>query len=156
LKFTSTRSVELTNIKSRGGDMARFCKTGFWLAATVGLLSTAFGANGQEVRQHGPGQRVELDNPSVLVLRIVLGPHEKTGMHDVSARLVIWLTEAHLRDTKPDGSVRQYDRAAGAVDWVSAQQHAGENLSDQPVEFLAVLPKGKALSAPAREDHNHR
>jgi hypothetical protein len=77
--------------------MTRLCKTVFWVAATVGLLSSTFGANGQEARQHGPGQRVELDNPSVLVLRIVLGPHEKTAMHDVSARLVIWLTEAHLR-----------------------------------------------------------
>jgi hypothetical protein len=156
LKFTSTRSVAHTNIKSRGGDMTRLCKTGFRLVATVGLLSFALVANGEEVRQHGPGQRIELDNPSVLVLRIVLGPHEKTGMHDVSARLVIWLTEAHLRDTKPDGSVRQYDRTAGAVDWVPTQQHAGENLSDQPVEFLAVLPKGTALSAPEREDHSHQ
>ena len=136
--------------------MTRLCQTGFRLVATIALLTCAFGANGQEVRQHGPGQRVELDNASVLVVRLVLGPHEKTGMHDVSARLVIWLTEAHLRDTKPDGSVRQYDRAAGAVDWVSAQQHAGENLSDQPVEFLAVLPKGTALSAPAHEDGGHQ
>jgi hypothetical protein len=136
--------------------MTRLCKTGFRLAATVGLLSSALVASGQEVLLHGPGQRVELDNPSVLVLRMSLGPHEKTGMHDVSARLVIWLTEAHLRDTKPDGSARQYDRAAGAVDWVPAQRHAGENLSDQPVEFLAILPKGAALSAPAREDHSHQ
>ena len=37
--------------------------------------------------------------PSMLVLRIRMAPHEKTAMHELSARLVIWLTDAHLRDT---------------------------------------------------------
>jgi oxalate decarboxylase/phosphoglucose isomerase-like protein (cupin superfamily) len=68
-------------------------------------------------------------------------------MHDLSARLVIWLTAAHLKDTMADGSVREYQRAAGTVEWVPAQRHAGENLSDQPIEFIAVVPKVSAASA---------
>jgi hypothetical protein len=90
----------------------------------------------------GPAQmRPELDNATMLVLRIRMAPHEKTAMHELSARLVIWLTDAYLRDTKPDGTVTDYRRAAGAIEWVPAQRHAGENLSDTPIEFLAVVSK---------------
>jgi beta-alanine degradation protein BauB len=122
--------------------MTRLFKTSLALAGAVGLLSSAFGADAQEVSQAAPaGMRIELENPSMVVLRIVLGPREKTGMHDVTPRLVIWLTEAHLRDAMADGSMRHYDRAAGTVEWVPAQRHAGENLSDKPIEFLAVVPK---------------
>jgi len=53
----------------------------------------------------------ELDNESVVVLRIRMAPHEKTGLHDVRARLVIWLTDAHIRDTKADGTTTDYRRA---------------------------------------------
>jgi hypothetical protein len=90
----------------------------------------------------GPNQvKTEIDNATTTVLRIRLAPHEKTPMHDVSARLVVWLTDAHLRDTAEDGTTIDYYRTAGAVDWISAHRHAGENLSDKPVEFLAILPK---------------
>jgi hypothetical protein len=90
----------------------------------------------------GPADmRPEFDNASMVVLRIRLAPHEKTAMHELTARLVIWLTDAHLRDTKPDGTVTDYRRAAGSTEWVPAQRHAGENLSNTPIEFLAVAPK---------------
>jgi hypothetical protein len=102
-------------------------------------------ASAQHAPSQGPAQvRSEFDNDSMTVLRIRLAPHEKTGMHELTARLVIWLTDAHLRDTKPDGTVTDYRRASGATEWVPAQQHAGENLSDTPIEFLAVLPKSSA------------
>ena len=108
------------------------------LAAAGGLR----GANAQSAELHGPADmRPELDNATMLVLRIRMAPHEKTPMHELSARLVIWLTDAHLRDTKPDGTVTDYRRAAGSTEWVPAQRHAGENLSAAPIEFLAVVPK---------------
>ena len=137
--------------------MARFGKPGIAMLSTTIFLSPAFSVKGQEVRHDEPAQmRVELDNPSMSVLRVVLGPHEKTGMHEVSPRLVIWLTEAHLRDANADGSVREYDRAPGEVEWVPAQRHAGENLSDRPVEFLAVVPRTNASVAPMLQDHEHQ
>jgi hypothetical protein len=135
--------------------MARFGKPGVAMLSTAIFLFPAFSAKGQEVRRDGPPQmRVELDNPSLSVLRVVLGPHEKTGMHDVSARLIVWLTEAHLRDAMADGSTREYERAAGTVEWIPEQRHAGENLADKPIEFLAVLPKAGALT-PMPTDHSH-
>ena len=105
--------------------------------------SRAMSPHGAHDASHvGPANaKVELDNDSVLVLRIRLGPHEKTPMHEVSPRLVVWITDAHLKDTFPDGTSQEVRRIAGTADWVPAQRHTGENLSDQPVEFLAILPK---------------
>jgi hypothetical protein len=85
---------------------------------------------------------VEFENDSIVVVRIRMAPHEKTPMHEIaSARLVVWLTEAHLRDTHPDGSSDEIRRRPGDIDWVGVQRHAGENLSHEPLEFLAVVPK---------------
>jgi hypothetical protein len=85
---------------------------------------------------------VEFENESVVVVRIRMAPHEQTPMHEIaSARLVVWLTEAHLRDTHPDGSSDEIRRRPGDIDWVGVQRHAGENLSHEPLEFLAVVPK---------------
>jgi hypothetical protein len=39
-------------------------------------------------------------------------------------------------------------RRAGAVDWVEVQRHAGENLSYEPLEFLAIVPKASGVAAP--------
>ena len=109
-------------------------------------------ASAQQAEHSGPAQMgSELENESMIVLRIRMAPHEKTGMHDVSPRLVIWLTDAHLRDTKPDGTTTDYRRTAGSTEWVRAQTHAGENLSDNPIEFLAVIPK-PGYSAPSPTD----
>jgi hypothetical protein len=95
----------------------------------------------------GPsGMKVELDNDAVIVLRIRMAPQEKTPAHDLSGRLVVWLTNAKLRDTFPDGRSEDIERTPGMIDWVLAQRHAGENLTDQPVEFLAIVPKAGSLS----------
>lgn len=90
----------------------------------------------------GPRMRTELDNDAVQVVRIRMAPHEKVPMHDVTPRVVVWLTDAHLRATLEDGSVRDEHGTAGQVVWVPAQRHAAENLDDHTVEFVAVIPKG--------------
>jgi hypothetical protein len=97
----------------------------------------------------GPADaKIEFENESIIVVRVRMAPHEKTPMHDVSARLVVWLTDARLRDTHPDGSANETHRRAGAIDWVPVQRHAGENLSHEPLEFLAIVPKADRASAP--------
>lgn len=95
------------------------------------------------------GAKVEFENESVVVIRVHMAPHEKTPMHDIaSERLVVWLTDAHLRDTHPDGSANETHRRAGTIDWVGVQRHAGENLSHEPLEFLAIVPKAGRAAAP--------
>jgi beta-alanine degradation protein BauB len=120
------------------------------LALAVSLTAASMSrANAQESSPTGPSQiKVEVENDSFVVLRIRMRPHEKTPMHDVSPRLVIWLTDVHLRDTHPDGQSTELRRSAGSTEWVPAQRHAGENLSDQAIEFLAVVPKSQPPSMP--------
>jgi quercetin dioxygenase-like cupin family protein len=85
---------------------------------------------------------VEFENDSIVVVRIRMAPGEKTPMHDItSARLVVWLTDVHLRDTHADGSTDDIRRRAGDIDWTPVQRHAGENLAHEPLEFLAIVPK---------------
>jgi quercetin dioxygenase-like cupin family protein len=93
--------------------------------------------------QAGPANaQIELENESMVVVRVRMAPHEKTPMHDISsARLVVWLTDVHLRDAHPDGSADETRRKPGDIDWVPVQRHAGENLSQEPLEFLAIVPK---------------
>jgi len=100
-------------------------------------------SHGAAIPPAGPANAVvEFENESIVVVRIRMAPREKTPMHDItSARLVVWLTDAHLRDTHPDGSANETHRRAGEIDWVGVQRHAGENLSHEPLEFLAIVPK---------------
>jgi hypothetical protein len=103
----------------------------------------------REAMPSGPsGVALEFENETILVLRIRMSPREKTPMHDVSARLVVWLTDAHLRDVSPDGRSEEIVRTPGAIDWIPTQQHSGENLSDTPLEFLAIVPKAAASAHP--------
>jgi hypothetical protein len=107
-------------------------------------------SHGAAVPQSGPANTVvEFENESVVVVRIRMAPGEKTPMHDItSARLVVWLTDVYLHDTHPDGSADHIRRRAGAIDWVPVQQHAGENLAHEPLEFLAIVPKAGGTAAP--------
>jgi hypothetical protein len=130
--------------------------TNLWLPAAGLLLALASDpgraqhsgahstpSHGAAIPPPGPANAmVEFENESIVVVRIRMAPHEKTPMHDItSARLVVWLTDAHLRDTHPDGSANETHRRAGEIDWVGVQRHAGENLSHEPLEFLAIVPK---------------
>jgi hypothetical protein len=98
----------------------------------------------------GPANvKVEFENESVLVVRIRMEPHEKTPMHDIaSARVVVWLTDTYLRDIAADGRINDMHRSAGAIDWIPARRHAGENLGDKPIEFVAIVPKANPASIP--------
>jgi quercetin dioxygenase-like cupin family protein len=48
-----------------------------------------------------------------------------------------------LRLTFPNGETREEHHKAGETMWVSPERHAGENLTDKPIEFIAVIPKHK-------------
>src|SRR5262245_34770469 len=135
----------LTNLLSATCLLLAFGSDPSW-AQHSGAHSTP--SHGAAIPPAGPANAVvEFENESMVVVRIRMAPGEKTPMHDIaSARLVVWLTDVHLRDTQADGTVREIRRHAGAFEWVPVQRHAGENLSDQPLEFLAILPKSGAAA----------
>ena len=116
----------------------------FVIAAGLGVFGLA------QLPPHagsGPEAKLELQNEAVHVLRIRIAPREHIPMHEVTPRVVVWLTDAQLRDTLADGTTRDMRAKAGQVEWVPAQRHAGENLGDRPVEFLAIIPKGTSSRA---------
>jgi hypothetical protein len=90
---------------------------------------------------HGPAGQLEFQNDRVQVLRMRLGPREKIPMHALTERVIVWLTDAHLRVVKPDGKVLEERHVPGETSWVAADQHEGENLGDRTIEFIAVVPK---------------
>jgi hypothetical protein len=161
LKFASTRTVDRREGQTMargatGRAMKRTLMT-LWVSAAClvvdsgsdpgraqhsGAHSTP--SHGAAIPQAGSANAVvEFENESVVVVRIRMAPGEKTPMHDItSARLVVWLTDAYLRDTHPDGRTDELHRRAGDIDWVPVQRHAGENLAQEPLEFLAIVPKG--------------
>ncbi len=118
-------------------------------------------ASAQETRsassttEHDPPMRatVEFENDSVRVVRIHIAPHQKLPMHDVTPRVVIWLTDANLRMTFPDGQTHEVQSRAGETSWVPRGRHAGENLSAQPIEFIAVILKTAGPSSRTSASH---
>src|SRR5262249_40180694 len=81
------------------------------------------------------------ENEAVAVVRIAIAPHRRTPMHALPARVVVWLSDAHFVDRLPKGDSGEEQRRPGDVEWVPARRHAGENLADTPMEFIAVVPK---------------
>jgi hypothetical protein len=92
---------------------------------------------------------IEFENAMIAVVRVHMEPHGRTPMHDIaSPRLVIWLTDVHLKDSGSDGRVSEYNRPAGSIDWIEPRRHMGENLSDHGLDFLAIIPKVAGAPSP--------
>jgi quercetin dioxygenase-like cupin family protein len=109
-------------------------------------------AQAQDHRHVAPlaGGGVMFENDAVQVVRITIAPHQRTPMHDVTPRVVIWLGEAHFIDHFPNGESTEERRHAGEAEWVPARRHSGENLGDTPMEFIAVIMKERGgASVPA-------
>src|SRR5215813_12222735 len=97
----------------------------------IGCMLLAFASESGRAQHAGPGAHptpqtssapppagpadAKVEFETIIVVRVRMAPHEKTPMHDItSARLVVWLTDAHLRDTRPDGSANETHPARGA------------------------------------------
>jgi len=71
------------------------------LILVVTVFGVPFFALSQEELPKGPAHfKLEFENESILVLRIRLDPHEKTPMHQVTPRMVVWLTDGFDSSTE--------------------------------------------------------
>jgi len=92
--------------------------------------------------------KAEIENDRVRVLRVKVGTRQKTAMHSHPANVVIFLTDARIKFSFPDGKTQEAQVKAGQVQWDNAVKHAGENLGDQPAEVIVVeLKAGRAAPA---------
>jgi quercetin dioxygenase-like cupin family protein len=82
--------------------------------------------------------KVELENDQVRVLRVKIGPHQSTPLHEHSFnRVVAYITDQDFRVTT-DGKAEMVKHKAGEVSWGTPTKHKEENLSDKPFEVVVV------------------
>ena len=81
---------------------------------------------------------VEFENEKVRVLRIRYGPHEKSTMHSHPPLVGIFLSPHKSRHTLPDGQVMEMQGNTGDVRYMDRIEHEPENVSDAPMELIAV------------------
>lgn len=104
-------------------------------ASILAIIATFAGAR---IATGQTFMKEELQNEHVRVLRFRLAPHERIPMHEVPPHLAIWLTDADLKLSYPDGQSDIKHFRAGEARWVSIGKHSGENIGSRPLEFLAI------------------
>lgn len=91
--------------------------------------------------------KVEFENAQVRVLRINVGPGEKSVMHRHPNAVAIFVTDANGKFTFPNGTTQEFTSKAGDALWTPAITHLPENTSGQAFQVILVELKSKA---PAR------
>ncbi len=110
----------------------------------------AFTAKAQDpVKVDPKHNKVEFENAQVRVLRFTVGPHEKSPMHEHPANIVVFLTDAHVKFTYPDGKTEERHGKAGQVIWNAPVKHESENVGDKPLEGIQIELKAKPAAAKA-------
>ncbi len=123
----------------------------FWLLSVFVFLTGATAIAQDPVKVYPKHYKVNFKNAQARVLRIHYGPHEEGAMHEHPARVVVLLTDSHVRHTLPDGKMEERQGKAGDVRWVAGEKHLAENLSDRPFEATRVEVEAKPAEAqPAR------
>jgi len=87
--------------------------------------------------------KVEFENAQVRVLRVKVGPGEKSIMHRHPNAVAIFVTDVNGKFTFPDGKSEPTTRKAGEALWTPATTHLPENTGDQSFEVIVVELKSK-------------
>ena len=94
--------------------------------------------------------KVEFENAQVRVLRVKVGPGEKSIMHRHPNAVAIFLADANGKFTFPNGTTQDISRKAGEVLWTPAVVHQPENAGTAAFEVILV-----ELKPARRERHAH-
>ena len=109
------------------------------LALALFILSFSCVAQAQDAVKADPQHyKVEFENEQVRVLRIKVGPKEKSIMHQHPDAVAIFLTDLTGKFTFPTGEPQDISSKAGQVMWTPAITHLPENTTDQPFELILV------------------
>lgn len=98
--------------------------------------------------------KVEFENAQVRVLRVKVGPGEKSIMHRHPNAVAIFMTDINGKFTFPDGKTEPATRKAGEALWTPAITHLPENVGDQP--FEVVLVELKSTTSGRKTHHGSR
>jgi quercetin dioxygenase-like cupin family protein len=89
------------------------------------------------------------ENNEVRILKIHYGAHEKSVMHSHPDSVAVFLTDADVKFTLPDGKTDSRSVKAGDSMFTPAAAHLPENTGDKDMELILVELKGKAGKAAA-------
>jgi hypothetical protein len=90
--------------------------------------------------------RLVLENDRVQVIRVRLGPHEKSTVVDLPAHVLACVTDRHVRVHYAHGKPAERTEKAGYTGWEEREDSAFENLDDKAVEWILVVPNGAGKS----------
>ena len=90
--------------------------------------------------------RLVFENPRVQVIRVRLGPHEKSMVMEIPAHVLACVTDRHVRVSYGHGKPVERADKAGYSDWVDRAEYGFENLDNKPAEWILVVPNGSEKS----------
>jgi len=118
-----------------------------WLVVGVILGSCACAQDAPEFFDTHPAaldsahfERV-FQNSLVEVIRVRLGPHEKTAAVDLPGHIMTCVSDQHVRLVYPHGKPAERVQKAGYTGWVDSNDYRIENLEDKPTEWIVVVPR---------------
>ena len=81
------------------------------------------------------------DNDRFRVSRMSKLPRQPSKLHDAPGRLLVFLTDGHLRCTFPSRPAIDNVAKPGDVAWWPPGMHVSENVGEQEIKFLLIVPK---------------
>jgi quercetin dioxygenase-like cupin family protein len=125
------------------------------LASALFIMSLAAVVLAQDPVKVDPNHyKVEFENSQVRVLRVKVGPHEKSTMHRHPNAVAIFMTDVNGKFHFPNGTSQDINSKAGETLWTPAITHLPENTSDQPFEVILVELKGRSAKKQNHAAHS--
>lgn len=90
--------------------------------------------------------RMVLENDHVKVIRVRLGPHEKSMVMEIPAHVMTCVTDQRVRVNYAHTRSVERSQKAGYSGWVESDEYGLENLNDKPAEWILVVPNGHEKS----------
>ena len=114
------------------------------LIVAIGLGFAIQGLQAQDpTKVDSKHYKVVFENYSVRVLRITVGPHEKSVMHEHPNGVAVFLSDFSGRFTFPDGKTMDIKGKAGESIWAAGGKHLPENTGDKTFELILVELKAQ-------------
>jgi beta-alanine degradation protein BauB len=113
------------------------------VAAGIGL-SVTVGLAQDPIKNNPKHYHVLVDNPQARVLHVIVGPGEKTVMHEHPDNVTVLLTDGKMAFTNADGKPETMETKAGQAMWSGPQKHMGANVGTTALEAIVVELKGTA------------
>jgi quercetin dioxygenase-like cupin family protein len=82
--------------------------------------------------------KIEFENEQIRVLRVSLGPHQKSVVHSHPSRLGVTLASDKLRVYFPDGTAKTTTSATHEYFWSEPVTHQVENISGAPMQNIEI------------------